>query len=80
MTPPITITDEEIRRLLPEDPEQATELATEMLRGLLGSPPEVKIENRLDWQEGLAESRADLAAGRLVPLEDLERLHSEHPE
>jgi predicted transcriptional regulator len=37
------------------------------------------IENRSDWQAALDRSRADLAAGRVVPHEEVEQWHQSHP-
>jgi predicted transcriptional regulator len=53
--------------------------AAELLaREALGE--EGRLENRPDWQAALERSRADLAAGRTVPHEEVQRWHQSQPE
>ena len=41
---------------------------------------EERIENRPDWQAALERSRADLAAGRTIPHEEVQRWHGSQSE
>lgn len=57
--------------------------ACEMLYQLLAersAGDDAKLENRHDWQEALARSRAARKAGRTVPHEEVVDWHNGHPE
>ena len=55
----------------------AAELVYQMLASKsLGA--DASIENHPDWQAALERSKADLAAGRIVPHEEVEEWHKRH--
>ena len=55
----------------------------EMLYQLLSersAAEDAKLENRPDWQEALARSKADREAGRFVPHKEVVDWHEGHPD
>jgi predicted transcriptional regulator len=44
------------------------------------SAPHMQLENRPDWQKAIEQGRADIAAGRVIPHEEIEQWLKEHPE
>lgn len=70
---PLTITDEEVRSHFPEDQDLANQLVTEMVRALLirhNEPPEMKLENRPDWQAEIDQGIQEIRTGKGISHEE----------
>jgi predicted transcriptional regulator len=81
----LELPDELVKDLYSKSSERGVSLAayaTELVYQLLAHDKlgeEGKIENRPDWQAALERSRADFAAGRVVPHDEVEKWHLSRP-